>query len=39
MGVKGRQKTSYWGGGLAEKVRIPSYGEGPKLLKKPSYDI
>jgi len=31
-------KTSY--GGLAENVRIPSYGgRGLKLLKNPSYDI
>jgi len=30
-----------WGEGLAENVRIPSYGEREalKLLKKTSYDI
>jgi len=37
IGGVGWLKTSYRE--LAENVRIPSYGEGWKMLKNPSYDI
>jgi len=41
VGGRGWLKTSYGGRGLAENVRIPSYGRERvlKLLKKTSYDI
>jgi len=37
---EGLVENVIWGSGLAENIRIPSYGGwGLKLLKKPSFDI